>query len=266
MKVALLNALVALSLTACTTTNKNEVQSAGKASVAPTMSELSAEVKEAKVIILTDHTKPGHLNLSSGGAQGRERDFIDPAAAVFAKELDAQGLSHTTLKVEQMIAAPVIQTKEQFNQAYANYDKLLKQAVSEGDTIISLHFDADIIMAEDYKSKNMYIGGVQIILDERAVSPETFKLSYYLINDYPLFDSLNDAGFRTRPGYQNEPRYQGNITLNITGHSSGGGLLLELAPQEQAIRLYGTPAKTAEVLTPSLAILAKAVADFRRGL
>lgn len=48
--------------------------------------------------------------------------------------------------------------------AYENYDQQLKQAVNEGDTLISLHFDADIIMSEDYKSKQLYIAGVLIIV------------------------------------------------------------------------------------------------------
>ncbi|MDQ9090207.1 hypothetical protein RC083_01230 [Pseudoalteromonas haloplanktis] len=248
-------------LSACSTTS--DIQA-----VKPPLSfaQISEQVKQANVVILTDHTLSTDLNLSSGGAQGRERDFIDPAAKVFAKQLQTQGLSYTILKVEELIDSGKITTKEQFTLAYKNYDKLLQQAVSEGDTLISLHFDADIIMAEDYKGKELYIGGVQIILDERAVSNETFKLSYFLLNDYPLFSSLKEAGFRVRPGYEFEPRYQSNLTLNITGHSTGGGILLELAPQEQAIRLYGTAARTAQALEPSLAILAKSVADFRRGL
>lgn len=250
-----------LILSACS--NTNDVQTVKPL---PSFAQSSEQVKQADVVILTDHTLPEDLNLSSGGAQGRERDFIDPAADAFAKQLQAQGLSYTLLKVEELIDSGRITTKEQFNLAYENYDKLLKQAVSEGDTLISLHFDADIIMAEEYKGKELYIGGVQFILDERAVSDETFKLSYFLLNDYPLFSSLKKAGFRIRPGYEFEPRYQGNLTLNITGHSTGGGILLELAPQEQAIRLYGTAANTAQALEPSLAILAKSVADFRRGL
>ncbi|WP_209328613.1 hypothetical protein [Pseudoalteromonas sp. PA2MD11] len=256
-----LTPVILLMLTACSTV-KLDQNNGSK----PTLVEIAQKVTSAKVIILTDHTLPGHLNLSSGGAADKERLFIDPAADVFAQQLSEHGLKSTILKVEDMIPEDIITTKEQFDQAYANYDQLLKQAVAQGDTIISLHFDADIIMGKDYKDNQLYIGGVQIILDERAVSPETFKLSYYLLHDYPLFDTLNSAGFRTRPGYQDKPRYQNNLTLNITGHSSGGGILLELAPQEQAIRLYDTPENTAHALIPALSVLAKAVSDFRKYL
>ncbi|WP_404343384.1 hypothetical protein [Pseudoalteromonas mariniglutinosa] len=252
--------LVAVSfLSACSTTQSIHLTQ-------PSFTELSQRVNDAEVVILTDHTLPGHLNLSSAGASAKERVFIDPAAAVFAKQLQKVGLAHTTLNVEEMIPDAKISTREQFDKAYKNYDMLLAQAVKQGDTLISLHFDADIIMSENYKDNEHYVGGVQIILDERAVSPETFKLSYYLIHDYPLFASLNEAGFRIRPGYSDKPRYQNNLTLNITGHSTGGGLLLELAPQDQAIRLYDTPEKTAQALLPSLAILAKGIADFRKTL
>jgi len=81
---------------------------------------------------------------------------------------------------------------------------------------------------------------------------------------YKILQTLNEAGFRTRPGYDDEIRYQDNLTLNITGGSKGGSLLLELAPQRQAIRLYDTPEKTAEALTPALGKLAKAIDDFRK--
>jgi len=227
--------------------------------------QVVARMENTEVLILSDHTKPGHFNLSSGGANGEERNFIDPAAVKFEHALKKRNLSSYVLNVEDMLFdKEVIRTKEDFNLAYANYDKVLKAAVKHNVTIISLHFDADIIMAEDYKERSLYIGGVQFISDKRNISPETFKLTYFLLHEYKLLAVLNQAGFRTRPGYDDEIRYQDNLTLNITGGSKGGGFLLELAVQDQAVRLYGTPEKTAEALVPALTTLAKAIDDFRR--
>lgn len=87
-----------LILSACS--NTNDVQTVKPL---PSFTQFSEQVKQAKVVILTDHTLPEDLNLSSGGAQGRERDFIDPAADVFAKQLQKQGLRYTILKVEELI-------------------------------------------------------------------------------------------------------------------------------------------------------------------
>ncbi len=226
--------------------------------------QVIAKMENTEVLILSDHTKPEHLNLSSGGAQGVERDFIDPAVIKLTHALTQQKLSTYVLNVEDMLFdKAIIKNRKDFNLAYANYDKVLKAAVKNDITIISPHFDSDIILAEEYKDGSLYIGGVQIILDKRNISPETFKLTYYLLHDYKILQSLNEAGFRTRPGYDNEIRYQDNQTLHITGGSKGGGFLLELAAQEQAIRLYGTPIKTAEALEPALTLLAKAIKDFR---
>jgi len=226
--------------------------------------QVIAKMASTEVLILSDHTKPEHLNLSSGGALGVERDFIDPAIVKLTAALKQKYLSTYILNVEDMLFdKAVINNKKDFDLAYGNYDKVLKAAVKHNVTIISPHFDSDIILAEEYKDGSLYIGGVQIILDKRNISPETFKLTYYLLHDYKILQSLNEAGFRTRPGYDDEIRYQDNQTLHITGGSKGGGFLLELAAQEQAIRLYGTPIKTAEALEPALTLLAKAIKDFR---
>ncbi len=227
--------------------------------------QVITEMENTQVLILSDHTKPGHLNLSTAGADSKERNFIDPAIVKFNQALKQRNLSTYVLNVEDMLFdKEVIRTKEEFNLAYENYDKVLKAAVKHNVTIISLHFDVDIVLADDYKDGSLYVGGVQIILDKRNISAETFKLTYYLLHDYKILQTLNEAGFRTRPGYDDEIRYQDNLTLNITGGSKGGSLLLELAPQRQAVRLYGTPEKTANALAPSLALLAKVIDDFRR--
>jgi hypothetical protein len=227
--------------------------------------EVITKMRSIDVLLLSDHTLPGHLNLSSGGANGIEREFIDPAIVVARDYMQAQGLSSYILNVEDMLSdKQIIKTKQEFDLAYGNYDKVLEAAVANKVTIISLHFDADIIMAEDYQEGTTYIGGAQIILDARNVSPASFKLSYFMLHDYKLLESLNQAGFRIRPDYENAIRYQPNQTLHIIGGSPGGAFLLELAAQDQAIRLYRDAKGTAEALRPSLQILAKGIEGFRR--
>jgi hypothetical protein len=254
----------ALLLSACATTSP---LTKSVRPIPTSLTEFDAIMQSTDVLILSDHTKPQHLNLSSGGAQGRERDFIDPAAVVFANQLSAQGLSSYILNVEDVLfSGSEINTKAQFDTAYGHYDDVIRKAVANKVTIVSLHFDADIILAEEYKDGNLYVGGVHFISDKANLSAETFKLTYFLLHDYKVLESLNQAGFRTRPGYQNEVRYQDNLTLKISGGSQGGGFLLELAPQEQAIRLYDTPDATAQALAPSLALLAKGISDFRKQL
>ncbi|RHW76486.1 hypothetical protein [Colwellia sp. RSH04] len=227
--------------------------------------QIITQIEKTDVLLLSDHTKPGHLNLSSGGANGVERNFIDPAIVKLNNALKNRNLSTYVLNVEDLLFdKDIIENKHDFDLAYANYDKVLKAAVKHNATIISLHFDADIIFPENYKEGSLYIGGVQFILDKRNMSHATQKLTYYLLHDYKILESLNNAGFRTRPGYEETIKYQDNLTLKITGGSIGGGFLLELAAQDQAIRLYNTPEKTAEALTPTLLLLAKAIDDFRR--
>ncbi|TKB46374.1 hypothetical protein [Thalassotalea mangrovi] len=227
------------------------------------LSELLSQLDDVDVLLVTDHTLPEHLNMGTGGAQGKERVFIDPAATLLARELNNLGLNSFTLNVEDMtFAKGELADKASVDFAYGEYDKVLQRAVANGITIIALHFDADIMIADGETVAN-YIGGTQIIFDPDSLSESSFKLGYYLLHDYQVLESLLDAGFRPRPGYRHEFRFQANQTLKIIGDSTGGGLLLELASQEQAMRLYRSPEAITAALQPSLQLLARAISDFR---
>jgi len=237
---------------------------------------IELEMQNTDVLLVSDHTLPGHLNVSSGGANGEERLFSDPVIGSLDSKLQNLGLGTYTLNVEDMTVDRDIQDKETFDAAYASYDRVLEAAVKNGATIVSIHFDADKIPAEDYGNdaayasaeedgkKYGYIGGVQLILDERATSDATLELARLIIHEDRILQQLNDVGFRIRPGYADKIRLQSNITLNIAGHSSGGAFLLEIAPQDQAVRLYETPEKIVEAIDKPLSSLAKTIYNFRQ--
>ncbi|UTA46794.1 hypothetical protein L1F30_11550 [Simiduia sp. 21SJ11W-1] len=215
------------------------------------------------VVIATDHTLPDHYGESSAGAEGRERDYIDPAAEVFAEQLRARNLVVHIAKVEARLVSGKIEDKAQFDTAYTSYDALLTAAVNAGSTIVALHFDADRLPPTATLEEASYVGGAQIIVDGRATSEATLALTERLLHQDRLLEQLANDGFRLRPGYETQLRVQDNLTLLIAGESSGGGFLLELAPQQQAREQFGSPANIALALTPALSLLADAIADFR---
>ena len=167
------------------------------------------------------------------------------------------------LNVEDVAADGQISSKTEFDSAYATYDDILREAVAQKLTIIAVHYDANILRDEDDPTKVTYTGGAQIILDKRAVSDSTLALANRLIRDDKLLQQLNDTGLRVRPDYDDEIRYQSNLTLNIIGHSDGAGLLLEIGPQEQAIELFGTPEAIVSAIEKPLQTLASAVKSHR---
>ncbi|WP_460803575.1 hypothetical protein [Microbulbifer agarilyticus] len=235
-------------------------------------------MEEVDVLLVSDHTLPGHLNLSSGGANGKERLFIDPTLQSLNSKLVKRGLSTHILNVEDMVASKDIQNKGTFDAAYNQYDQILKSAVKHGVTIASIHYDADKILAENYGEnktyasaeedgkKYSYIGGVQLILDERATSEASLALAGHIIHRDNILQQLNAVGFRIRPGYGDKVRFQNNLTLNIAGHSEGGAFLLEIAPQDQAVRLYGSPEKIVEAIETPMDSLADTLYAFRQGV
>ena len=242
------------------------------------ISSVLEAMKEVDVLLVSDHTLPNHLNLSSGGANGKERLFIDPTLQSLNQKLKARGLRTHILNVEDMIVDKTIQDKATFDAAYQQYDQIVKAAVQHGVTIASIHYDADKILAADYGEnkayasaeedgeKYGYIGGVQLILDERATSDATLSLADRIIHHEKILQQLNDVGFRIRPGYSDKIRFQSNLTLNIAGHSQGGAFLLEIAPQDQAVRLFGRADKVVEAIDTPMESLAETLYAFRQGL
>lgn len=221
-------------------------------------------MKQTDVLLVSDHTLPEHLNLSSGGANGEERRFIDPTIQSLRAKLQALNLSTYVLNVEDMVEDKSIDNKTTFEAAYAEFDKVLNAAVAANVTILSVHYDANIIKAADYGSANDYIGGAHVILDQRATSNETIAFAESIIFDGNVLKLLNDTGLRIRPDYERQIRYQGNLTLNIIGHSKGGAALLEIGPQEQAQELFGTPAQIVENIDLPLTKLAETIFNFRQ--
>lgn len=218
------------------------------------------------VLLLSDHTLPGHLNLSSGGANGEERNFIDPTLTSLKPKLEALGMEVYILNVEDMVDDKNIQDKATFDAAYARYDEVLQAAVNAKTTILSVHYDANIIPAEVMGSDNDYIGGAQVILDARAKSEQTLAFANYLISEGKILEKLNDVGLRIRPDYDNQIRFQNNLTMNIIGHSQGGAALLEIGAQEQAQQLFGGPDEVVTAIDAPLNALANSIDQFRKQL
>ena len=251
----------------------------GKPSVATADIDPVVELmEEVDVLLVSDHTLPDHLNLASGGANGEERLFIDPTLVSLKKKLEERGLTTYTLNVEDMVVGKDIQSPDTFDAAYKQYDQVLEAAVKHKVTIASIHYDADKIPSEEY-GKNQayasaeedgkiygYIGGIQLILDERATSEATLALADRIIRQDKILQQLHEVGFRIRPGYGDKVRFQNNLTLNIAGRSGGGALLLEIAPQDQAVRLYGTPENIVEAIQAPIGSLADTLYAFRQGL
>ena len=233
-------------------------------------------IKSTDVLLVSDHTLPQHLNLDTAGANGEERIFIDPTLESLRDKLTDRGLSTYILNVEDMTISGEITDKVTFETAYALYDEVLKAAVAAQATIVAIHYDADLIPAENY-GKNAayasadedgeeygYVGGIQLILDERATSEATLRLANKIIHQDEILNQLHEVGFRIRPDYDDEVRFQANQTMNISGHSAGGAFLLEIAPQDQAVRLYGTPGNIVKAIDGPLSSLANTIDQFRK--
>lgn len=221
------------------------------------------EPDDVAVLIATDHTRPGDYSEASNGAEGRERDYIDPAADYLADALRAHGLTVKIARVEEQLPVARIANKTDFDSAYAAYDELLRSAVRAGSTIVALHFDADRLPPEASLADAEYIGGAQIIVDDRSLSPGTKTLTTQLLDQDKILQTLARQGARLRPDYTDKLRMQKNQTLYIAGNSSGGAFLLELAPQQQAREQFGNPQQVARALSPALDQLAEAIARFR---
>jgi len=242
---------------------------------------ISADLERIKwtdVLLVSDHTLPHHFNIDTGGANGEERVFIDPTLESLRDKLIDRGLSTYILNVEDMSIGGEITDKIAFEAAYALYDEVLKAAVAAQATIVAIHYDADLIPAENY-GKNAayasaeedgeeygYVGGIQLILDERSTSEATLRLANKIIHQDKILNQLHEVGFRIRPDYDDEVRFQANQTMNISGHSAGSAFLLEVAPQDQAVRLYGTPDNIVGAIDGPLSSLADTIGHFRKDL
>jgi len=232
-------------------------------------------IRTTDVLLVSDHTLPQHLNLSTGGANGEERLFIDPTITSLSDKLLAAGLKSFTLNVEDMTINGEITNRKDFDAAYAQYDEILSAAVNAGATIVAIHYDADLISAEDYGSDATYasaeeegrqygyVGGIQLILDARATSDATLQLAEIIIHRDQILQQLSAVGFRIRPGYDDEVRFQDNQTMRIAGNSEGGAFLLEIAPQDQAVRLFQTPDRIVAAIAQPLVSLADTIRRFR---
>jgi len=235
-------------------------------------------IKSTDVLLVSDHTLPQHLNLDTAGANGEERIFIDPTLERLREKLLSRGLNAYILNVEDLTVDGEITDEDTFEAAYALYDEVLNVAVMAQATIVAIHYDADLIPAENY-GKNAayasaeedgeeygYVGGIQLILDERSTSEATSRLANQIIHQDKILDQLHEVGFRIRPGYDGKVRFQANQTMNISGHSAGGSFLLEIAPQDQAVRLYGTPNNIVRAIDGPLSSLADTINYFRKNL
>jgi hypothetical protein len=235
-------------------------------------------IKSTDVLLVSDHTLPQHLNLDTAGANGEERIFIDPTLERLREKLLSRGLNTYILNVEDLTVDGEITDEDTFEAAYALYDEVLNVAVMAQATIVAIHYDADLIPAENY-GKNAayasaeedgeeygYVGGIQLILDERSTSEATLRLANQIIHQDKILDQLHEVGFRIRPGYDGKVRFQANQTMNISGHSAGGSFLLEIAPQDQAVRLYGTPNNIVRAIDGPLSSLADTINYFRKNL
>jgi len=235
-------------------------------------------IKSTDVLLVSDHTLPQHLNLDTAGANGEERIFIDPTLERLREKLLSRGLNAYILNVEDLTVDGEITDEDTFEAAYALYDEVLNVAVMAQATIVAIHYDADLIPAENY-GKNAayasaeedgeeygYVGGIQLILDERSTSEATLRLANQIIHQDKILDQLHEVGFRIRPGYDGKVRFQANQTMNISGHSAGGSFLLEIAPQDQAVRLYGTPNNIVRAIDGPLSSLADTINYFRKNL
>ena len=235
-------------------------------------------IKSTDVLLVSDHTLPQHLNLDTAGANGEERIFIDPTLERLREKLLSRGLDVYILNVEDLTVDGEITDEDTFEAAYALYDEVLNVAVMAQATIVAIHYDADLIPAENY-GKNAayasaeedgeeygYVGGIQLILDERSTSEATLRLANQIIHQDKILDQLHEVGFRIRPGYDGKVRFQANQTMNISGHSAGGAFLLEIAPQDQAVRLYGTPGNIVRAIDGPLSSLADTIDHFRKDL
>ena len=235
-------------------------------------------IKSTDVLLVSDHTLPQHLNLDTAGANGEERIFIDPTLERLREKLLSRGLNAYILNVEDLTVDGEITDEDTFEAAYALYDEVLNVAVMAQATIVAIHYDADLIPAENY-GKNAayasaeedgeeygYVGGIQLILDERSTSEATLRLANQIIHQDKILDQLHEVGFRIRPGYDGKVRFQANQTMNISGHSAGGAFLLEIAPQDQAVRLYGTPGNIVRAIDGPLSSLADTIDHFRKDL
>jgi hypothetical protein len=157
-----------------------------------------------------------------------------------------------------------IQDEESFNLAYERYDTALKAAVAAGTTILAIHYDANFVAAAEMGTESDYVGGAHVILDRRSASEAAIDLANTLIFEGRLLEHLNELGLRIRPDYDDEIRYQDNLTMNIAGASDGGAVLLEMGAQEQAQALFGAePDEVVSAIQQPLFVLADTINKFR---
>ena len=230
------------------------------------VSDDQQNIDRIEVLLVSDHTLPNHLNKATAGANGIERNYIDPTLVRLTEIFQDRGITVATINVEDFAPQQTILDEATFTAAYTAYDVVLEWAVKHKITVISVHYDADILYDAQDPSVITYTGGAQIILDPRAVSESTLSLVNSLLFDYQLLESLNKTGLRIRPDYDDEIRYQSNLTLNIIGHSAGGGLLLEIGAQDQAIALFGSPQQIVSAIEKPLNVLVDGVIAHRAKL
>lgn len=240
--------------------NKSDVMAED---ISPVNAFLS-QLPNLDLLIVSDHTKASDFNNKSAGAEDIERDFIDPAVAILVQEANLVGLKVAVLNVEDMLPSGVITDESAHKLAYEHFDSVLQASAEYNLTVVSLHFDADIVMAHQRKDEKTYIGGAHLVQDDRNLSDQSFKLAYYLLHDHKLLSYLQSAGFRIRPGYEQQVKYKKNITMNYTGSSEGGAVMIQLAALNQAIRKANNGEQTAKLMQPALKQVALAVEGFRR--
>lgn len=226
--------------------------------------------KPSQVLLVSDHTYPGHYSEGTSGGDGIERVYTDQVIARLAGKIAAQGLTVSVHNVEDMPdaffdpakaeAGPSsgLVTKDNIWDKYDNGDNVLRAFTAAKSTIIAVHFDA-----EDWVDEaGVHFGGAQLIEDPRAYSMASQAFAETLL-DRGLLRYLAKAGLTTAPGKEGEIQLQKNLTLKIIGASEGAGLLLECGPMRQATRKYGEAAGTAAGMDFSLDIITGTIKAFR---
>lgn len=208
------------------------------------------------VLLVSDHTYPTHYSDGTSGADGVERLYIDPVIQSLKVKLENKGVSVGVLNVEDLAESSAIDDRDKMNAAYGNYDEILQKYTDASATILAIHFDADII-------EGGYIGGAQLILDERSAGAASVDFASELIDVLGFLEAIGATGLRIKPDFEREIKYQKNQTLNIIGASKGAGLLIEMGPMRQAMNLFGDPIETAAGLDKPLNILAEGIISFR---
>ncbi|MEK9650551.1 MAG: hypothetical protein VW146_06340 [Gammaproteobacteria bacterium] len=227
------------------------------------------------VLIISDHTQLKPFNLDTSGFRGIERTYVDPSIDLFQNILKDKGLRTAILHIEDLALGHELLTRKQQDNLYAAYDQILIDAAKRNVTIISLHLDAEKITTNDFSQipyptnsdaeSYVYLGGAQIILDQRNISKESMQLAHKLLfSDF--FSLVEDKGITVRPTYLNRLRLQSNISMYLSGGSKGGAALIELGALDELKRLFKTPKAIAENLHLPLLEVANIIEDHRRSL